>query len=133
MGLDLARSFDEESVFMDVSGINPGMDFRKAIDDNVASCGVLLAIGVVTVESVRRMGEPALAGKDAHGIWELALALLLPPFYALAAPAAVYLLIQWRVRRTVAHRRALPQRQGRSPQLPRPPSCATSNKQGHPS
>jgi diguanylate cyclase (GGDEF)-like protein len=69
-------------------------------------CGVLLAIGAVTVESVRRMGEPALAGKDAHGIWELAIALLLPPFYALAAPAAVYLLIQWRVRRTVAHRRA---------------------------
>jgi diguanylate cyclase (GGDEF)-like protein len=69
-------------------------------------CGVLLAIGAITVESVRRMGEPALAGKDAHGIWELAIALLLPPFYALAAPAAVYLLIQWRVRRTLAHRRA---------------------------
>jgi hypothetical protein len=29
---------------MDVAGINPGMDFRKAIDDNVASCGVLLAV-----------------------------------------------------------------------------------------
>jgi hypothetical protein len=41
---DLVRSFGEGSVFMDVSGINPGMDFRKAIDDNVASCGVLLAI-----------------------------------------------------------------------------------------
>ena len=41
---DLVRSFGETSVFMDVTGINPGMDFRKAIDDNVASCGVLLAI-----------------------------------------------------------------------------------------
>ncbi len=41
---DLVRSFGEASVFMDVSGINPGMDFRKAIDDNVAACGVLLAI-----------------------------------------------------------------------------------------
>src|SRR5579859_6307058 len=41
---DLVRSFGEDSVFMDVSGINPGMDFRKAIDDNVASCGVLLAM-----------------------------------------------------------------------------------------
>lgn len=29
---------------MDVAGINPGIDFRKAIDDNVATCGVLLAI-----------------------------------------------------------------------------------------
>lgn len=41
---DLVRSFGEDSVFMDVSGITPGVDFRKAIDDNVASCGVLLAI-----------------------------------------------------------------------------------------
>jgi TIR domain-containing protein len=41
---DLTRSFGENSVFMDVSGINPGADFRKAIDDNVAACGVLLAM-----------------------------------------------------------------------------------------
>ena len=41
---DLVRSFGEDSVFMDVSDISPGVDFRKEIDDNVASCGVLLAI-----------------------------------------------------------------------------------------
>jgi hypothetical protein len=41
---DLVRAFGEDSVFMDVSDINPGVDFRKAIDDNVASCGVLLAM-----------------------------------------------------------------------------------------
>jgi hypothetical protein len=41
---DLVRSFGEDSVFMDVSDIRPGVDFRKEIDDNVASCGVLLAI-----------------------------------------------------------------------------------------
>lgn len=41
---DLVRSFGETSVFMDVAGINPGIDFRKAIDDNVATCGVLLAV-----------------------------------------------------------------------------------------
>lgn len=29
---------------MDVAGINPGIDFRKAIDENVATCGVLLAM-----------------------------------------------------------------------------------------
>src|SRR5579875_106556 len=68
-------------------------------------CGVLLVIGLVSVESVRRLGEPALAAKDTHGVWELAIALLLPPFYALAAPIVVYALIQWRVRRTLVHRR----------------------------
>ena len=41
---DLVRAYGENSVFMDVAGINPGIDFRKAIDDNVATCGVLLAM-----------------------------------------------------------------------------------------
>ena len=41
---DLVRTFGDDSVFMDVAGINPGIDFRKAIDDNVATCGVLLAM-----------------------------------------------------------------------------------------
>ena len=41
---DLTRAFGDKSVFMDVTGINPGVDFRKAIDDNVAACGVLLAV-----------------------------------------------------------------------------------------
>jgi hypothetical protein len=41
---DLSRTLGENSVFMDVTGINPGVDFRKAIDDNVATCGALLAV-----------------------------------------------------------------------------------------
>ena len=41
---DLVRAYGDDSVFMDVAGIQPGLDFRKAIDDNVASCGVLLAV-----------------------------------------------------------------------------------------
>ena len=41
---DLVREFGENSVFMDVAGISPGLDFRKVIDDNVAGCGVLLAM-----------------------------------------------------------------------------------------
>jgi TIR domain len=41
---DLVRAYGNDSVFMDVAGIAPGLDFRKAIDDNVAGCGVFLAI-----------------------------------------------------------------------------------------
>jgi len=41
---DLTRAFGNDSVFMDVSGIDPGTDFRKAIDANVGGCGVLLAM-----------------------------------------------------------------------------------------
>ena len=41
---DLSRRFGDTSVFMDVAAIEPGLDFRKVIDHNVASCGVLLAV-----------------------------------------------------------------------------------------
>lgn len=41
---DLVMQFGDGSVFMDVSGIEPGRDFRRAIDEQVASCGVLLAM-----------------------------------------------------------------------------------------
>jgi len=41
---DLAKIFGEQSVFMDVAAIEPGRDFRKAIDENVTACDVLLAM-----------------------------------------------------------------------------------------
>lgn len=41
---DLSRRFGKGTVFMDVVGIEPGVDFRKVIDKNVTSCGVLLAV-----------------------------------------------------------------------------------------
>lgn len=41
---DLVRAYGDTSVFMDVSGIEPGVDFRQAIDKNVSGCGVLLAV-----------------------------------------------------------------------------------------
>jgi len=40
----LVIEFSADRVFMDVATIEPGRDFRKVIDQNVASCGVLLAI-----------------------------------------------------------------------------------------
>lgn len=41
---DLTRVLGQDAVFMDVDGIRPGVDFRKAIDENVSGCGVLLAM-----------------------------------------------------------------------------------------
>lgn len=41
---DLGRRFGEEAVFMDVDTIQPGRDFRKAIDESIRSCDVLLAL-----------------------------------------------------------------------------------------
>ena len=61
---DLVQHFGEESVFMDVAGIEPGRDFRKAIDDHVAACGVLLAVigknwcGAKDEAGGRRLDDP---------------------------------------------------------------------------
>jgi len=41
---DLSRRFGEAAVFMDVDTIRPGRDFRKAIDESIRSCNVLLAL-----------------------------------------------------------------------------------------
>ncbi|HEY3734804.1 MAG TPA: GGDEF domain-containing protein [Streptosporangiaceae bacterium] len=65
----------------------------------------LLAFGAITVEAIRPVGESAGSNKDAHGVWQLAAAILLPPFYALAAAVLVIALSQWRVRRSLAYRR----------------------------
>jgi hypothetical protein len=61
---DLTRAFGNENVFMDVAGISPGVDFRRAIENNVASCGVLLAIigpswvSITNAAGVRRLEDP---------------------------------------------------------------------------
>lgn len=40
----LAHHFYREHLFMDVEGIEPGIDFVKALDDQVAQCSVFIAV-----------------------------------------------------------------------------------------
>ena len=40
----LSHRFSEQAVFMDVDAIQPGRDFRKAIEESVQACAVLLTI-----------------------------------------------------------------------------------------
>lgn len=41
---DLEQAFGSEQVFMDVAAIQPGADFRRVLDERMASCSVLLAV-----------------------------------------------------------------------------------------
>jgi len=75
----------------------------RAADLEVAA--VLLACSLATVELTRRVGEPGGVAKDVYAIWELPLALLLPPLYGLLVPIPRLILIQLRVRSTVVYRR----------------------------
>jgi len=68
--------------------------------------GLLLACSAASVELTRRAGENAGLIKDVYGVWELPIALLLPPVFALIAPIFRIALVQWRIRRTLPHRRA---------------------------
>ncbi len=62
---DLAGHFGHDAVFMDVAGIAAGRDFRRVIDEHVATCGVLLAIigkNWLTAQNAagrRRLDDPA--------------------------------------------------------------------------
>jgi diguanylate cyclase (GGDEF)-like protein len=67
--------------------------------------GLLVAFGAAAVELTRRTTEPAGLIKDVHGIWQLPIALLLPPVYCLVAPVVTFGILQIRTRRTVVHRR----------------------------
>jgi hypothetical protein len=62
---DLVAVFGSDSVFMDVSAIQPGRDFRKAIDQSLSSCGVFLSligkswVAAKDASTQRRLDDPA--------------------------------------------------------------------------
>jgi TonB family protein len=58
---DLVKHFGEDSVFMDVAAIEAGRDFRKAIEEGVTQCGVLLVM----------IGLEWLSAKDERGVLRL--------------------------------------------------------------
>ena len=65
----------------------------------------LLACIATTVELTRRAGENAGVTKDVYAVWELPIAILLPPVFVLLAPLIRIGLTQWRIRRVPVHRR----------------------------
>ena len=67
--------------------------------------GVLLGCTAFAVELTRKAGEQGGVMTDAQGVWELPVAIFLPPLYALLVPIARISLTQWRVRRAPVYRR----------------------------
>jgi diguanylate cyclase (GGDEF)-like protein len=66
---------------------------------------ILLICIAATVEFTKRAGENAGLIRDVYAVWELPVALLLPPMYALLVPVFRLALVQWRVRQMPPHRR----------------------------
>ena len=65
----------------------------------------LLLCIAATVELTKRAGENAGLIRDVYAVWELPIALLLPPVYGLLVPIFRFTLVQWRIRRVPLHRR----------------------------
>ena len=59
----------------------------------------LIGCGAVCIEATRRLGQPSGVSRDLLSVWWLPVALLLPPVYALAAPAVLGPLLYVRVNR----------------------------------
>jgi len=73
---------------------------------DLALLAVLVACDAATIEVYRRAGENAGVIKEVYGVWELPIAILLPPIYALTVPILRHALAQWRIRQFPPHRRA---------------------------
>jgi diguanylate cyclase (GGDEF)-like protein len=67
--------------------------------------GALMCCGAVCVEATRRLGQPIGVWRDLLSAWWLPVALLLPPLFALVAPAVLGLLGYFRVRPGAVYRR----------------------------
>jgi diguanylate cyclase (GGDEF)-like protein len=74
--------------------------------DQLLVFGALVACSALTVEVTKRAGETAGSIKDIYGVWELPVAILLSPLYALIVPIPRLLLTQWRIKHIPLHRRA---------------------------
>jgi diguanylate cyclase (GGDEF)-like protein len=93
-------------IVLHAAAIAVAVSFLTIRTHDLVIFATLLACAAATVELRRNQGDSSGLNKDIYGIWELAIAILLPPAYALVAPILPVALMQWRVRRSVGYRRA---------------------------
>src|ERR1700722_9333667 len=73
------------------------------LKEQVLLFAALLSCGAICVEATRRWGVPPPGTRDLLSVWWLPAALLLPPLYALTAPALIAGLAHWRAGRGPVH------------------------------
>jgi diguanylate cyclase (GGDEF)-like protein len=92
-------------VTVDAAAIGVAAWFTTVTVHDLLLFGLLLGCTALAVELSRKAGEQGGMIKDVQGVWELPVAILLPPLYALIAPITRIALMQWRVRRAPTYRR----------------------------
>jgi diguanylate cyclase (GGDEF)-like protein len=89
----------------DLAAIGIAASFTSITRHDLALCGLLLGCTVISIELTRKTGEQGGTIKDVQGVWQLPVAILLPPLYALVVPIVRIALLQWRIRRAPVYRR----------------------------
>jgi diguanylate cyclase (GGDEF)-like protein len=92
-------------VALGVAAVGIAASFAPFSEHNLALFGLLLGCTALAVEMTRKTGEQGGHIRDVQGVWELPVAILLPPFYAILIPMARFALVQVRVRRAPLYRR----------------------------
>jgi diguanylate cyclase (GGDEF)-like protein len=92
-------------IAIEVAALGLSAPFAEFSGRHLALFALLLGCTAIAVELTRKAGEQGGAMTDVQGVWELPVAILLPPFYALLVPIARVALTQWRVRRGPVYRR----------------------------
>ncbi|HLI42464.1 MAG TPA: GGDEF domain-containing protein [Streptosporangiaceae bacterium] len=92
-------------IAVDLAAIGAATSVTTVRAHDLALFGLLLACTALAVEFTKKAGEQGGMIKDVQGVWELPVAILLPPLYALLAPIVRLSLVQWRVRRAPVYRR----------------------------
>jgi diguanylate cyclase (GGDEF)-like protein len=98
-------SFVLAVIAVDLAAIGVAAWFTTITAHDLLLFGLLLGCTALAVELSSKAGEQGGMIKDVQGVWELPIAILLPPLYALIAPITRFALTQWRVRRAPLYRR----------------------------
>jgi diguanylate cyclase (GGDEF)-like protein len=88
-----------------VAAIAIAASFTTITRHDLALFGLLFGCTALAVELTRKTGEQGGHIRDVQGVWELPVAILLPPLYAILIPIARLALVQARVRRAPLYRR----------------------------
>ena len=92
-------------ITVDLAAIGIAASVTTVRAHDLALFGLLLACTAASIELTRKAGEQGGVIKDVQGVWELPVAILLPPLYALIAPIVRITLVQLRVRQAPVYRR----------------------------
>jgi diguanylate cyclase (GGDEF)-like protein len=99
------RAFVLTVISADLIAIGMAVRATDFVPHDLALFGLLLLGSAAAVELTRRAPDKGGFMTDIQGVWELPVAILLPPFYALVVPIARVSMTQLRVRRGPVYRR----------------------------